>query len=144
MCSYICSYLVFLGIFFVISLVFFSVFFFFKQKTAYEMRISDWSSDVCSSDLGHHREARDDGRPVGTGHRRLQPCGKGEDIADPLGRRLACFGHPACHRLLHGLSPPRLVEPDGDDGERREQGPPAPPHPVMPDRQTAVTGNSVS
>src|SRR3546814_13490637 len=30
-------------------------FFFFKQKTAYEMRISDWSSDVCSSDL-HARE----------------------------------------------------------------------------------------
>src|SRR3546814_8157742 len=30
-------------------LIFF--FFFFKQKTAYEMRISDWSSDVCSSDL---------------------------------------------------------------------------------------------
>src|SRR3546814_9013049 len=29
-----------------------SYFFFFKQKTAYEMRISDWSSDVCSSDLG--------------------------------------------------------------------------------------------
>src|SRR3546814_5782340 len=32
-----------------VLLVFF--FFFFKQKTAYEMRISDWSSDVCSSDL---------------------------------------------------------------------------------------------
>src|SRR3546814_8618582 len=31
------------------------VFFFFKQKTAYEMRISDWSSDVCSSDLFRHR-----------------------------------------------------------------------------------------
>src|SRR3546814_7116831 len=30
-------------------------FFFFKQKTAYEMRISDWSSDVCSSDLAHIR-----------------------------------------------------------------------------------------
>src|SRR3546814_5265651 len=29
----------------------FRCFFFFKQKTAYEMRISDWSSDVCSSDL---------------------------------------------------------------------------------------------
>src|SRR3546814_1769604 len=29
----------------------FCLFFFFKQKTAYEMRISDWSSDVCSSDL---------------------------------------------------------------------------------------------
>src|SRR3546814_2186893 len=34
------------------TLVFYCVlFFFFKQKTAYEMRISDWSSDVCSSDL---------------------------------------------------------------------------------------------
>src|SRR3546814_10497041 len=31
--------------------VLFFFFFFFKQKTAYEMRISDWSSDVCSSDL---------------------------------------------------------------------------------------------
>src|SRR3546814_12429531 len=37
--------------------------FFFKQKTAYELRISDWSSDVCSSDLGvrdlqrRHRDA---------------------------------------------------------------------------------------
>src|SRR3546814_19625173 len=29
------------------------LFFFFKQKTAYEMRISDWSSDVCSSDLDY-------------------------------------------------------------------------------------------
>src|SRR3546814_10101473 len=36
------------------------MFFFFKQKTAYEMRISDWSSDVCSSDLRFRRspEAR--------------------------------------------------------------------------------------
>src|SRR3546814_2186526 len=35
--------------------------FFFKQKTAYEMRISDWSSDVCSSDLkfGRRLQARD-------------------------------------------------------------------------------------
>src|SRR3546814_6358092 len=32
-------------------LIFHFFFFFFKQKTAYEMRISDWSSDVCSSDL---------------------------------------------------------------------------------------------
>src|SRR3546814_15993118 len=35
-------------------------FFFFKQKTAYEMRISDWSSDVCSSDL----RTNSAGRPV--------------------------------------------------------------------------------
>src|SRR3546814_2664080 len=32
--------------------------FFFKQKTAYEMRISDWSSDVCSSDLLRHTADR--------------------------------------------------------------------------------------
>ena len=33
------------------GLVFFVLFFFFKQKTAYEIRNCDWSSDVCSSDL---------------------------------------------------------------------------------------------
>src|SRR3546814_3260557 len=33
------------------------VFFFFKQKTAYEMRISDWSSDVCSSDLSVEKDS---------------------------------------------------------------------------------------
>src|SRR3546814_5246392 len=46
--------------------------FFFKQKTAYEMRISDWSSDVCSSDLqdaAGHRDARFAGEP-----QRLQPA----------------------------------------------------------------------
>src|SRR3546814_1161426 len=35
-----------------------ALFFVFKQKTAYEMRISDWSSDVCSSDLAEHGERR--------------------------------------------------------------------------------------
>src|SRR3546814_17675044 len=38
--------------------VYFCFFFFFKQKTAYEMRISDWSSDVCSSDLAEVQLAR--------------------------------------------------------------------------------------
>src|SRR3546814_19543688 len=38
------------------------MFFFFKQKTAYEMRISDWSSDVCSSDLPAAHIARDQPR----------------------------------------------------------------------------------
>src|SRR3546814_9438129 len=42
-----------------VTLCFCSLFFFFKQKTAYEMRISDWSSDVCSSDL------KPDGSPSG-------------------------------------------------------------------------------
>src|SRR3546814_7107393 len=39
------------------------LFFFFKQKTAYEMRISDWSSDVCSSDLENARELEGLGVP---------------------------------------------------------------------------------
>src|SRR3546814_9582386 len=46
----------------------FSVFFFFNQKTSYEMRISDWSSDVCSSDLMGVRLALDD---FGTGYSSL-------------------------------------------------------------------------
>src|SRR3546814_7241869 len=37
--------------------VYFLFFFFFKQKTAYEMRISDWSSDACSSDLHIDKDA---------------------------------------------------------------------------------------
>src|SRR3546814_17179955 len=54
---------------------FFSAFFFFKQKTAYEMRISDWSSDVCSSDLdagdrrAHHRIFQVDARQIARGDR---------------------------------------------------------------------------
>src|SRR3546814_7604176 len=48
----ICCVVFCLLLFDIFLLVLFAyVFFFFKQKTAYEMRISDWSSDVCSSDL---------------------------------------------------------------------------------------------
>src|SRR3546814_1029622 len=47
-----------------IGLLFYGVFFFVKQKTAYEMRISDWSSDVCSSDLfARHRTPRENVPP---------------------------------------------------------------------------------
>src|SRR3546814_5165184 len=49
--------------------------FFFKQKTAYEMRISDWSSDVCSSDLFRDKNA-------------LSPAGRGPERATPYGRRI--------------------------------------------------------
>src|SRR3546814_10265433 len=44
---------------------FLCIFFFFKQKTAYEMRISDWSSDVCSSDLANGIEGRTTSADVG-------------------------------------------------------------------------------
>src|SRR3546814_7787086 len=60
------------------------LFFFFKQKTAYEMRISDWSSDVCSSDLpdGSPRLEHHGGEDV------LEDGGDGEgdgDAADAQG-----------------------------------------------------------
>src|SRR3546814_11273934 len=75
-------------------IVYFIVFF-FKQKTAYEMRISDWSSDVCSSDLDRQPASRDlaqgldllahraRGRSVSARQR------KGESDHDPLHPRLA-------------------------------------------------------
>src|SRR3546814_5367982 len=65
----------------VLLVVLFYVFFFFKQKTAYEMRISDWSSDVCSSDLGLPASYRQ-----GTHHLHLGGApGRG---AEPLRRGL--------------------------------------------------------
>src|SRR3546814_10510206 len=52
-CSFRCSIGLLLELYMECMCLLLSVwFFFFKQKTAYEMRISDWSSDVCSSDLG--------------------------------------------------------------------------------------------
>src|SRR3546814_6869426 len=59
--------------------------FFVKQKTAYEMRISDWSSDVCSSDL------------------RCQP------IADPFRRHVQVLAQEAA-RTLRRLDPRRIVD----------------------------------
>src|SRR3546814_19735591 len=56
-----------------------SLFFFFKQKTAYEMRISDWSSDVCSSDLPHDVGALPTDRPATRLHRHIVGAGPGDE-----------------------------------------------------------------
>src|SRR3546814_16386102 len=63
--------------------------FFFKQKTAYEMRISDWSSDVCSSDLGA-------GGIVGRFHGAVGHARKPSDAPRPwqCTLRRAGDGHP--------------------------------------------------
>src|SRR3546814_1336117 len=61
-------------------------FFFFKQKTAYEMRISDWSSDVCSSDL----ERGDHDRRAHAGALRLALCNLVNRRVCGLDRRLQC------------------------------------------------------
>src|SRR3546814_9640178 len=85
----------------------FCVFFFFKQKTAYEMRISDWSSDVCSSDLS------------GSAHEILS-CPLSEVCQ---GTRIACSRSAArrwiVRRKSHKetLRPPAAAAPD--DGKRR-------------------------
>src|SRR3546814_8327471 len=73
------------------------MFFFFKQKTAYEMRISDWSSDVCSSDLArvevllHADEIR---RQLGRGQLRAHPFAGGFALLLE-----SVVGHQA-HRLV--------------------------------------------
>src|SRR3546814_8178165 len=67
-------------------------FFFVKQKTAYEMRISDWSSDVCSSDLLIEVEpvsAYEVG--LASARERLQPLGREAGIADEQPARPRCL-----------------------------------------------------
>src|SRR3546814_8512551 len=59
-------------------------FFFFKQKTAYEVRISDWSSDVCSSDLRRGRRGRARSRGHGDG--------RGNGCRVVRGKRRDCQG----------------------------------------------------
>src|SRR3546814_16772527 len=81
-----------------------SFLFFFKQKTAYEMRISDWSSDVCSSDL-RPREARLPGRRRRTVvDRQRLPDADHEDQAQCHRAALsAACGSVACRAKQAGL-----------------------------------------
>src|SRR3546814_9962874 len=94
-------------------------FFFFKQKTAYEMRISDWSSEVCSSDLPgplavadrHDLQFLVPGRAA-PGDEVADPGpherpGKGRDVADKPGGRIGLVladdrdGPPGAALVLH-------------------------------------------
>src|SRR3546814_14910293 len=69
------------------------LFFFFKQKTAYELRISDWSSDVCSSDLLY-------------GH---QPTLGTSDAAAAFGRRTPASRPSSCRMPLASTSIERCI-----------------------------------
>src|SRR3546814_14383056 len=128
-------------------------FFFFKQKTAYEMRISDWSSDVCSSDLRAGREASRRGGAERHRQREARPHlqrdrrgggGRGADAALP---RLSRF-HGASRRpglpgrLGAALRPERAIpalhpRPDRDDLPLVIRHSLMPPPPRPPPRKTA-------
>src|SRR3546814_3955181 len=98
-------------------------FFFFKQKTAYEMRISDWSSDVCSSDLQHLAYVRSGGAKQAAiqsdGAYRVRPGSYGRETAGRIPRNIQKFAMSAadmnkayreyCERhglVRHGASMP--------------------------------------
>src|SRR3546814_3341362 len=92
--------MVFNSLYYVVVVVYivFFFFFFFKQKTAYEMRISDWSSDVCSSDLSERILRGDSGD---SGHRMAAQQG---------------------HRLDVGLNPGAAARiRSGDDEDPRDR-----------------------
>src|SRR3546814_12957535 len=79
--------------------------FFFKQKTAYEMRISDWSSDVCSSDL--HRLGAS-GASLLAHDRCRPPCPAAAGAHQPGARRLDepdCLSHDAGRFVLAAPAP---------------------------------------
>src|SRR3546814_5301465 len=78
-------------------------FFFFKQKTAYEMRISDWSSDVCSSDLdpARRRAARDR-------HRQRHDRRRSRPRASAMAGRYRALGRRAQHRRVRRPARPGL------------------------------------
>src|SRR3546814_10923726 len=115
--------------------------FFFKQKTAYEMRISDWSSDVCSSDLqalqpqaeiggerdelvvadllGQHQVAGP--RYGGEGHRHGLRDAIGDDNIARLGPQPAQL-EPADRRLAVARQPPNGAERQHSEERRVGKG----------------------
>src|SRR3546814_15639051 len=103
----------------------FVLFFFFKQKTAYEMRISDWSSDVCSSDLGrdveHLVRKRADGAAAG--------CAGVEAFArHRVAQALLFLDAPALDEIPGGIERALIIKQP--DPQRRERADAVPRSPV--------------
>src|SRR3546814_1119887 len=89
--------------------------FFFKQKTAYEMRISDWSSDVCSSD----RRVGPLGLGGGLG-KGVQDVAMGLGIEEPVGLELAVHFDQRLAQLPQQADADRLIV--GERSEERRVG----------------------
>src|SRR3546814_10655271 len=90
-------------------------FFFVRQKTAYEMRISDWSSDVCSSDLSSPRRKMPGGFPIGS-YVELSPPAEEMGVAEGIETALAVtrdFGIPCWSTIsadgLKAFTPPAKI-----------------------------------
>src|SRR3546814_16106670 len=122
--------------------VFIFVVFFFKQKTAYEMRISDWSSDVCSSDL-------DGGSHGNSSHRTTSQCWVRHRFAASRGRSTRRAGRPSrrcrsgrgrCPSRSSGCGParPHRKRPVPAAGRQRRQVQ------TSEDRKRVVEGKSGS
>src|SRR3546814_16655073 len=92
----------------------FQFLFFCKQKTSYEMRISDWSSDVCSSDLltGKYRGADDLGQSA-RGHKaKAYMAGKGPAVLAAMDRIAAQTGATLSQiALAWGAAQPGVTAP---------------------------------
>src|SRR3546814_1442376 len=105
--------------------------FFFKHETAYEMRISDWSSDVCSSGLRRilAADARGAAAVRRRDRRRLAPARDApRDLGSAYARRIVLRGRSRRVAYRH---------PQDDDGQRdlvRQVGEPDLPHLRPPDR----------
>src|SRR3546814_13747042 len=108
-------------------------FFFFKQKTAYEMRISDWSSDVCSSDLMQLKAQEMNRQDV---NQINGEAGAGYDVdrpPKPRGERYARYieqsddgrqqpDEPVSHhRRILPSAQHRRCDMQGDESHRRQQ-----------------------
>src|SRR3546814_1494357 len=103
------------------------MFFFFKQKTAYEMRISDWSSDVCSSDLLRS--------PFG-----LFLFGAGEQHIDSQRDENACRKNDQCTRAIAPQQGQHIDIGDDDSSQVRPAGDKRIPREACeyPDRKSVV------
>src|SRR3546814_9121742 len=98
--------------------------FIFKQKTAYEMRISDWSSDVCSSDLKKHRQVCGEFRHLQVLH--LSGMNKSVEQRQGGGRVFAFFGKvlefvDRVYLGSHGNIGHTLQNKLNDDGNARSE-----------------------
>src|SRR3546814_16749773 len=115
------------------------LFFLFKQKTAYEMRISDWSSDVCSSDLAAPSSSGGSSRcrSARVPPDRFPGAGWGCCGADRRGEGRSWVGHSGIRRSERiATGQDRHSRESGNDSigvatDRSSQSLPAAPHPVQ-------------